>query len=580
MIGILFTEARNITHSSIFSNMALHRFIRDSFWGRLAYHLSGHKIFAHKEEKPGYVVPEKYLVGFGAQSNEGKGSSSDSSSAIDANEKEADENDNPVDSTESPEIKSQDIIVEWDGPDDPDNPQNWPVYQKVFFAIEIGFLTVSVYMGSAIYTPGIEEIRADFNISRIEATLPLSLFVIGYGVGPMVFSPMSENVIFGRTSIYIITLFIFFILQIPTALSKNIASLCVLRIITGFFASPALATGGASIADVFSMPYMPVGIAMWSVAAVCGPSLGPLIGSVFAQLVGWRWTFWFMLIISGIAFLVLGFFLPETHQDTLLHRKAKRLRALTGNPNITSNGEIANKKLTKKELAIDILWRPFEITIFEPVVLLINVYIALIYSILYLWFEAFPIVFLGTYHFNLIELGVSYVGVMIGILIGACFYIPIIYRQFTKKLLNGEGVAPEVFIPMAIVGACLMPIGVFIFGWSATLSQHWIGPIIGTGIFAMGAFIIFQTLFNYLGMSFYRYLASVYASNDLFRSLCAGALPLVGDPLFKNLGSEKFPVGWGSSLLGFICVAMIAIPVLFYLNGVKLRARSKYAGEG
>ena len=559
--------------------MVHRRFIRDSFWGRLAYHLSGHKILKHNEEEADYVIPEKYLVGYGAQANEGQGSSSDASSV--STEKGANgEANTPVDPSSSPEEKSEQIIVDWDGPDDPENPQNWPLYQKIFFAFEIAFLTVSVYMGSAIYTPGLEEIRADFGIGRIEGTLPLTLFVIGYGIGPMVFSPMSENVIFGRTSIYIVTLFIFFILQIPTALSKNIASLCVLRFIAGFFASPALATGGASIADVLSMPYMPVGIALWSIAAVCGPSLGPLIGSVFAQLIGWRWTFWFMLIISGASFLVLGFFLPETHQDTLLHRKAKRLRALTGNPNITSNGEIANKKMTRNELIIDILWRPFEITIFEPVVLLINVYIALIYSIMYLWFEAFPIVLVGTYHFNLIEMGVSYVGIMVGILIGACFYIPIIYKIFTKKLISGQGVVPEVFIPMAIVGACLMPIGIFIFGWAASPNVHWIGPLIGTAIFAMGAFIAFQTLFNYLGMSFYRYLASVYASNDLFRSLCAGALPLVGDPLFKNLGSEKYPVGWGSSLLGFICVAMIAIPVLFYLNGVKLRARSKYAGDG
>ena len=88
-------------------------------------------------------------------------------------------------------------------------------------------------MGSAVYTPGIEELMHDFGIGRVVATLPLTLFVIGYGVGPLVFSPMSENAIFGRTSIYIITLFLFVILQIPTALVNNIAGLCILRFLFG-----------------------------------------------------------------------------------------------------------------------------------------------------------------------------------------------------------------------------------------------------------------------------------------------------------------------------------------------------------
>ena len=90
------------------------------------------------------------------------------------------------------------------------------LYKSIFHFPNF-ILTTSVYMGSAVYTPGIEELMHDFGIGRVVATLPLTLFVIGYGVGPLVFSPMSENAIFGRTSIYIITLFLFVILQISTA---------------------------------------------------------------------------------------------------------------------------------------------------------------------------------------------------------------------------------------------------------------------------------------------------------------------------------------------------------------------------
>ena len=172
------------------------------------------------------------------------------------------------------------------------------LYKKHFSFSKFHFDNFSLYGISSLY-PGIEELMHDFGIGRVVATLPLTLFVIGYGVGPLVFSPMSENAIFGRTSIYIITLFLFVILQIPTALVNNIAGLCILRFLGGFFASPCLATGGASVADVVKFWNLPVGLAAWSLGAVCGPSFGPFFGSILTVKASWRWTFG-----SCVSFLV------------------------------------------------------------------------------------------------------------------------------------------------------------------------------------------------------------------------------------------------------------------------------------
>lgn len=546
----------------------LYNFVRESFFGRLIYHMSSRKLFNYAEEKSDYVIPEKYLRKGGSEYS---GYSSDGTTAGSSISQSS------LLSSETLDDEGL-IIVSWDGEDDPENPYNWPLTYKILFAFQIALLTAFVYMGSAIYTPGVEEIMEKMDINQTLATLPLTMFVFGYGIGPMVFSPMSENARFGRTTIYIVTLFIFFILQIPTALANDIASLSVLRFLAGFFASPCLATGGASFGDVTAMPYMPVSISVWSIAAVCAPSLGPLFGSILTVKGGYHWTFWFVAITSGSSFLVLSWFLPESYGKTILYRKAERLRALTGDDKITSEGHIENSKMSTKDMVVDTLWRPLEIIIFEPVVLIINLFIGLVYSIMYIWFEAFPIVFIEIHHFTLIELGVSYVSIMIGILIGASFYIPIIYNKFTKKLLNGEQVEPEVFIPMAIVGSILMPVGIIIFGWTSSPDLHWIGPLFGGAIFASGAFIVFQTLFNYLSTSFWKYLASVFAGNDLFRSIMAGAFPLFGRALFKNLLTDRYPVAWGSMILAFLSMAMIAIPVTFYLNGPKLRARSKYSG--
>lgn len=565
--------------------------MRDAFFGRVVYHLSGKRLFNHPEERPDYVIPERYLGQTSQISVIEKKQNPDNIDSDDTNlqlertrtrqssvsNPEASGASGGEGSEKGEEDNNGEILVDWEGDDDPENPKNWPIWRKAFVIVMVGLLTVSIYMGSSIYIPGEIEMTEDFGISIVVATLPLSLFVLGYGLGPMVFSPLSEHPAVGRTYIYIITLFIFVILQIPTALAKNIGSLLVLRFLAGFFASPALATGGASVGDVLPMPWMPVGLATWGIFAVGGPTLGPLLGGVFAQLLSWRWTFWFLLILDGTVLLVLFFFLPETSQETLLYRRAKRLRKLTGNDKIVSNGDKTIARMTPKEVAIETLWRPLAIAFGEPVIFFINIYIGLMYALMYMWFEAFPMVLNGLYHMNNIEMGVSYLSIWIGVVIGWALYSPVVHRKFTIPLLNGTMVNPEVFLGPAAIGAVIQPIGVFIFAWSSTASAHWIGPLIGSALFAVGAFIVFQTLFNYMGMSFYRFQASVFAGNGLFRASMAAGFPLFARAMYTHLGPSKYPVGWGCSLLAFFLVGMIAIPVVLKLKGDKLRARSKYA---
>jgi DHA1 family multidrug resistance protein-like MFS transporter len=58
--------------------------------------------------------------------------------------------------------------------------------------------------------------------------------------------------------------------------------------------------------------------------------------------------------------------------------------------------------------------RPITLNFLEPMVFLLNLYIALIYGLLYIWFESFPIVFTGIYHFSLGKDGLAFVGILVG----------------------------------------------------------------------------------------------------------------------------------------------------------------------
>ena len=556
--------------AGVLKDTFLYRFLRSSVFGTLVHYCSGRKIFTYEDGD--------LDLNYNCYKEDSDRNKEETSAEENNHNQKASIDEEKSFGDDADAVLREKIIISWDGPNDPDNPYNWPLYAKCVFIFMIVFLTTSVYSASAIYTPGESQIMKSLNVSQTVAILPLTLFVIGYGLGTIAFSPMSETARLGRAPIYIITLLIFVVLQIPTALVDNIAGLSILRFISGIFASPCLATGAASIGDVLALPYMIIGLPVWGMSAVCGPALGPLVGSVLVVKAGWRWCFWFLLILDGICLGFLFLLMPETYLKTILRRKAQRLRIKTGNNNIVSEGELEGHHMSLGQVAKDILWRPIVIIFSEPVVLLIDVYIALIYAMLYLWFEAFPITFLQTKHFTLVTMGAAYVTLMVGCLLGAMIYIPVFYYLFTRNLLRGKTVTPEVFLPVAIVGSIFMPMGVFIFGWTSSKDVHWTGPLVGGALFTAGAFFEFQTLFNYLAMSFPRYMASVFAGNNLFRSTVGACFPLFAHALYTNLATEKYPVGWGSSIIGFIFVGMILIPIGFYIYGPKLRASSAYSG--
>lgn len=177
-------------------------------------------------------------------------------------------------------------------------------------------LTFSIYLGSAIYAPGIELVAEQFKVSNVAATIALTLFILGYGIGPMFLSPLSEIPQFGRTSVYILSLFVFVVLQVPTALSNNLGALLPLRFLAGFIGSPPLATGGASLADMWAAEIRAIPIGFWGLTAVSAPVLGPLIGGFVVQAEGWQWTIWILLCLSGASLVYLLMFLPETSAST------------------------------------------------------------------------------------------------------------------------------------------------------------------------------------------------------------------------------------------------------------------------
>jgi DHA1 family multidrug resistance protein-like MFS transporter len=86
----------------------------------------------------------------------------------------------------------------------------------------------------------------------------------------MLWAPLSEISQIGRMPVYIGTLIVFVVFQVPTALATNFGMLLAFRFLTGFFGSPILATGGATIADIYAPKYRAYAITIWGLFAVSG----------------------------------------------------------------------------------------------------------------------------------------------------------------------------------------------------------------------------------------------------------------------------------------------------------------------
>ncbi|KOG96835.1 Flr1p DI49_5177 [Saccharomyces eubayanus] len=469
--------------------------------------------------------------------------------------------------------KNDAFLVDWNGESDPENPQNWPLLKKSMVVSQIMILTCVTYMGSSIYTPGQEYIQSEFKVGHVVATLNLSMYVLGYGLGPIIFSPLSEIARFGRLYIYMITLFFFMIFQIGCATVHNIGGLIVMRFISGVLCSPSLATGGGTVADIISPEFVPLVLGMWSAGAVAAPVLAPLLGAAMVEAENWRYIFWLLMWLSAATLVVLVFFFPETQHYNILYRRALKLRKETGDDRYYTEQDKLDRQIDGKTFLANTLYRPFKMIIKEPALLAFDLYIAVAYGCFYLFFEAFPIVFVGIYHFTLVEVGVAYMGFCVGCVLAYILFAILNMRIIVPRFKNGT-FTPEVFLIVAMSVCWCLPLALFLFGWTAKV--HWILPIISEVFFVIAVFNIFQATFAYLATCYPKYVASVFAGNSFCRSLFACAFPLFGKAMYDNLATKNYPVAWGSSLVGFFTLALAAIPFVLYKYGPALRAKSAY----
>ncbi|KAF2447743.1 major facilitator superfamily [Karstenula rhodostoma CBS 690.94] len=461
-------------------------------------------------------------------------------------------------------------VVEFEGPDDPLHAQNWPLKKKLLTGAMLGFTTLTAAFGSSIFSAATRVIAQQYDVSITVGVLGTSFYVLGFATGPILWAPLSE--LKGRRLPLVIASLGFSIFNIGVATGKDLQTILICRFFAGFFGACPLTCVAAVFSDMFDNRTRGMAITIFSVTVFTGPLLAPFIGGfIVMSHLGWRWTEYIVAIMGFTAFTLNILFLEESYPPEILVKKASELRRRTKNWGIHAKQdeiEIDFKELIQKNFS-----RPLRMLVTEPIVLLLSIYMAFIYGLLYLFLTAYPLVFQGVHHMNLGVGGLAFLGMIIGqLLAGTLIFI----RQpaYQRKLAANNNVPiPEWRLPEIIAGGVCFAIGIFWFGWTGYKeSIHWIVPTLSGLLIGFGLLSIFLQALNYLVDAYLMFAASAIAANTFLRSICGAVFPLFAQQMFNGMGIQ-----YAATLLGCVAAVLVPVPIWFYFRGAKIREKSAYA---
>ncbi|PYH31677.1 putative MFS multidrug transporter [Aspergillus neoniger CBS 115656] len=463
------------------------------------------------------------------------------------------------------------VLVDFDH-DSARNPINWTHGKKMFTVLTALFLVLNSGISSSLPSNVVPAMMREFNVTGdMQKVLPTAVFLIGYVVGPLFFSPLSETI--GRRPVLLGSFTVFLLGTIACTFAPNWPAMLVFRFICGAMgAAPQTVVGGV-YADMFETPRARGRVmAFYMAAASFGPIVGPIISGCSAQY-GWRWTFRIDLILVGCSWLS-SLFLPETFSRVIVKKRVAILNKQSSTHSYVSQRELQSTAIqcSLKET----LTRPITMMFTEPIILFSGIYLAFAYGLIFFCFQAYPIIFEGTYGFDVKQTSLCYLPIGIGAASSGfvSLFYDVIYERAKAQGKRWTTIPELQRLPVACIGGPCLTISLFWLGWTANPQIYWLVPVLSGLFFGFGYQIIFISLLTYVTDAYKIYSASALAASVITRSILGAVFPLAADPMYSALG-----VGWGTSVLGFASLACIPIPVAFLYAGEWIRKRSTFCQQ-
>lgn len=147
-----------------------------------------------------------------------------------------------------------------------------------------------------MFAPAIQQVMSDFESTNgVVSSLIVSIYVLGWGLGPLVVAPLSE--VQGRLVVYTGSNVLYVVFTAACALAPNLGSLVVFRFLAGTMGSTPLTIGGGTISDLVPIQQRGLALSLYMFGPILGPSVGPLLGGFLTESLGWRWIFWVLVVV-------------------------------------------------------------------------------------------------------------------------------------------------------------------------------------------------------------------------------------------------------------------------------------------
>lgn len=474
--------------------------------------------------------------------------------------------------------------------DDPRDPMGFPLWLRWALCIGAGYVTFSVAFISSAFSGSIRDISEDLDASPESATLGLSLFLLGFVLGPFLWAPCSER--FGRQVILVCTTAIHVALNTAACFSPTLAILLVVRLLSGAFGAATLTNCGAVIADIFRPRQRGLAITVYALVPLFAPVLGPMAGTYVSGVLGWRWSMALMALLSLTALAVACLVLPETYAPLLLDKRASLLTKVTGRLHISAMAASAasaaghkNNDPVHRPSFVTMLSRPFLLAANEPIISLLALYQAVVFGTLYFMFAALPLIYTDVFGWPKEQSGLAFVGVVVGMSLSVVFSLWDNARYVRAlERLNKEGeeaavvvvaaAPPEMRLPACCLGGVCIVVGLLWCAWTATPKLPWLVNMAAGVPFGFGIVLVTIGSTNYLVDAYTIYAASALTVCICGRAVLGAVFPLFVRSLFMSIG-----VWWGQSIPAVLSLICLPFPFVFYRFGPAIRKRCKYARE-
>lgn len=455
-----------------------------------------------------------------------------------------------------------------------------------------------------IYFPALNVVAQAFDVSTTKINLTVTTYMIFQGITPMFIGGFADTA--GRRPAYVICFVVYIAANIGVASCQNYAELLVLRSLQSAGSSSTVALCQAVVADTITSAERGQYIGITVLPIVLAPSLGPVLGGILAQYLGWRSIFWFLTIIAVITLVAMLLFFPETCRklvgdgsirphpvyrtlwqmikDGRTKRKAKK----AGDADMLHRVNTATSSKSRPKLKIK-FGNPFDsvMLLFEPLLGLLLLYSGIVFAGFYAIATSMSEQMKDLYNLTEIELGLMYLPMAAGSVAAAFIIGPGInwnYRRHAKRLgvtitkgrqddLSNfpiEKARIEVGLPLLLLATLVL----FAWGWALQYKTSIAVPAVL--LFLMGLGMIgFNNTSSVLIVDMYPGRAgAATAANNLTRCLIGAAATAAITPMIDKMG-----IGWAFTLYGFLYLLGAPMLLLIMKNGIKWRRNLRVKEE-